>query len=231
MNYYQFNIIISCIGYSKQLEACLWYWNNSSYPKNKFNIIISTIRKDIETLRIIKKYDVNYILLDKNIHNKGLAISNSINLLKSLKVEDSSYLMLSDADMIFPDNTLNCLNLFLIEHDNCVVSSRREDIDELDIPMFFSEYPKNKKDWVWQNLKRKIISPSPFMGWFLSYPYNISNKIDYNINHQGYDCIDWKIYGQLKTMGLKEDLLYLDNVPLHLYHGEKGKNWKGIDIK
>jgi hypothetical protein len=228
MNFLQFNIIVVCIGYAKELDACLWYWKHSSYPR--FSLTIVTTKKDLETLKVVQKYmsdlSASYVLVENNWHNKGSAIQSGLSLLKA---EPESYIILSDADILFPENFLNRLNLSLLEQEG-IRSSMREDLDELDLELFFREYAGKPTDWAWKCLKRQILSPSPFMGWFLAFPYSVTSKIDFQVEHQGYDVVDWKVYGQLKSLGLKEKPLYLDNPPLHLYHGEKGKNWKGVEL-
>lgn len=221
MNYSKFSIVIVCLGYAKQLEACLWHWRNCSYPN--FQIVVATSRKDTPTLEVVQQFQkdlkLTYVLVEE--HRKGQAISQAVNFLK-----DPEWIVLSDADVLFPENALNCLNLSVIENPRGVFSAKREDL--VDIDLFYQEYQKSTPDWAWRSLKRKILSPSPFMGWFLTFPADL--PVDYQVKHQGYDSVDWKIYGQLKSLGLKEELIYFENPPLHLYHGEKGKNWKGVEL-
>ncbi len=238
MNYSKFDILIVCNGYSQRLDACLYFWEHMNYPKDSFRITISTWEKDRETLSVILKHSNNQIIeiitapyCDLDFHHKGKMIENAYNSIKN-KVHD--FIIMSDADIIFNSETLNDINDVIVSSrkDEIIISSLREEILEKDlINVFFEKYQYMKNiDWPWRNLSIKIKSPSPFMGWFLSFSSKHISKIDFIKYHEGYDLIDWKILGQLLSMGLRKKILYMPDMPLHMPHGEKGANWKGIKL-
>jgi len=240
MKYKTFDILIVCNYYSNYLNASLFYWNNVLYNKELYRIIIISSNKDYETARVVYNYInngfFNICLIPysgNDYNNKGLMINYCYNIIK--KIGLNQFLFLTDADIIFPPDILLKTSCNFIESEKLLISSYREDISKDDIDLFFKLYNNNEnnKYWVWENIKREVLYPSPFMGWFLTFKSDYLNKIDTikldSIkSHVGYDVIDYKIYGQLKSLGLYEKIIYFDNVPLHIYHGKKGENWKGI---
>ena len=225
MNFPKFNIIIVCTGYASQLKICLHYWSQMKYCN--YEIFIITYIKDIATINVCEQYkNVNFILYDgEKFHHKGQLIDYGLSMIKN----KGDYTILSDADMIFSPSTLLRTANSLAEQDNKIISSLREDISERDLPLLFSSYKTKNVNWVWENISVEILSPSPFMGWFLAFPSSYIDKIDFITDHQGYDIVDWKIFGQLVSYGLKKEIIYIDNCPLHIYHGPKGSNWRGIN--
>ena len=237
MNYKSFDILIVCNGYSQRLSACLYFWEKMNYPKNKYRIIVSTWIKDHETLKVLSKHvekDILNIAIatneDSDFHNKGKMIKNSFNLINRRMNE---FILMSDADIIFHSETLNEINsLILSSKKEKIISSLREDILENELDIFFKNYRHTKNtDWAWKNLSFQINSPSPFMGWFLSFPSKYLSKINFIESHKGYDTIDWKIYGQLLSMNLKKEIIFFEFMPLHIPHGKKGANWMGVNIE
>ena len=237
MNYTKFDILIVCNGYSKRLDACLHFWEKSYYSKNNYRIIISTWDKDHKTLDVISKYldrkILNVIVAlnhDSDFHNKGKMIQNAFEIIKDNLYD---FVFMSDADMIFHPETLVNMNYITSSSKEIMISSFREDVIENEVEeILLNEKYKFKKniDWPWSNLSLQIRSPSPFMGWFLSFHSSFLSKINFLINHEGYDVIDWKIYGQLLSIGLKEKILHTMHMPLHMSHGKKGSNWSGITV-
>lgn len=225
MNFPKFNIVITCTGYARQLDVCLYYWSQMKYYNYKIYVI--TYIKDIATINVCEQYqNVNFIPYDGDkFHHKGYIINYGLSLIE----DKADYTILSDADMIFSPSTLLRTANSIIEQNDKVISSLREDIAERDLPLFFSNYKIKNVNWVWENISVEILSPSPFMGWFLVFPSSYINKIDFITEHQGYDVIDWKIFGQLASFGLQKEVIHIDNCPLHIYHGPKGSNWRGIN--
>ncbi len=222
----KFDIIIICIGHSERLEASLYYWSHMKY--NNYQIHVITYVKDIKTIDICKKYLNTRCVIYENddCHNKGKMIKYGISSIENI----GEYIMLSDADIIFSPSTLLRISNSFME-GNEIISSYREDISERDILLFFSRYKEENINWVWENISLETIYPSPFMGWFLAFPSYYVNKINFIINHSGYDVVDWKIFSQLQNIGLKKKLIHINNVPLHIYHGNKGEQWKGINLQ
>lgn len=219
----KYDVIIICNNYSERLEAVLFYWSQMDYA---FTLHVVTNQQDLKTQKVVSSYidKINirlHIYSGNKIHNKGYLIKYCLD-----RIQESDYIVLTDADMVFHKDLLLKTSLYL--NEETLISSFREDISEIDVDLFFSLYKKKRYTWVWDDVKREMVSRSPFMGWFLVFPFKVVNKIDFHVNHEGYDIIDWKIYGQLLSLGLKERLVYFDYSPLHIYHGEKGKNWKGI---
>lgn len=226
MNFPKFEIFIVCIGYSKNLEACLYYWSHMKY--SNFRIHIITYIKDIETINVCKNYsDINIIIYnEKDYHHKGKMLEYGMQNVKDI----GDYIFFSDADIIFDSSLLlKCTNL-IAEKEDIIISSIREGIHKIDLDLFFSNYKKYQIGWVWENITKDIIMPSSFMGWFTIFPSKYLAKLDFHTRHKGYDIIDWKITQQLSFFGLKKILLHMDNYPLHIYHGNKGANWKGVNI-
>jgi hypothetical protein len=210
------------------LDASLFYWSKAKYPK--FRISIITHQQDLDTQKIVSNYlnllNINLIIYsgDKKNH-KGFLIKHAIDRIR----QTNDYIILSDADMIFEQNVLERTNISLNKNDNRIISSIREDISSLDINLFLENFRKEKELWPWEDLRKESSYRSSFMGWFLVFPSKYIKDIDFIGEHNGYDYFDWKIYGQLINLKLEEKLIYFDYTPLHLFHGEKGKNWKGIE--
>jgi cellulose synthase/poly-beta-1,6-N-acetylglucosamine synthase-like glycosyltransferase len=189
-------------------------------------------QKDLDTQKVVGKYlncieNIRIIVYSGNkIHNKGYIIKYGLD-----KINARDYIILSDADMIFHKDTLSRTNIALISNTRCVLSSTREDISKFDVDLFMNNYMNEEYLWPWEHLKREVISSSPFMGWFLVFTHEVIEKLDFSIKHQGYDVFDWKLFGQLTKEGLQKRLIKFDFAPLHIYHGEKGKNWQGVDLK
>lgn len=223
----KFDIIIVCIGCSERLDACLYYWSNMKYSNYEIHVV--TYIKDIKTIDVCSKYlNVNVVIYNNknDCHNKGKMIEYGISSIKNI----GEYLFLSDADIIFSPSTLmRVANSFT--ENNKIISSYREDISEYHVPLFFSNYRNEDINWVWENLSLETISPAPFMGWFLVFPSHYIDRIDFIVNHRGYDEIDWRVFYQLQKLGLKPEKIHIDNVPLHIYHGKKGEQWRGINLQ
>lgn len=234
MNFQSFDIIIVCNGYSKYLDACLFYWSHISYPRNKYRITIVTTSKDLKTTSIVCKYRPEIDNLNLLIY-KGDKYNNKGHMLRyaCMRIGKSlnDFFMFSDADMVFPPNFLVRLNQSFLVNRKQLITSHREDISQIDLDLFFNKFRSEKRiTWVWDNIKREIISQSPFMGWFLACPWENILKLKFIENHKGYDVVDWKIYGQLTSMDLQDKILHLDLTPLHIYHGNKGSNWQGVEL-
>jgi len=234
MNFKKFDIIIVSNGYSDKLRASLYYWMLMNYSKANYRVIVATSSKDKATLECLSSYqERSYGSLivvphvGNNYHNKGLLMSECCKIAQNTK---SDLTMFTDADMIFYPDLLVRLSLSYLENGMQLTSSTREDIDPEDLDLFMENYSRNNVGWIWDNVKRKIESPSPFMGWFLVFPSSIRENLDFNEDHSGYDIVDWKMFGQLKNMGLKENMIHLDNSPLHIHHGPKGANWRGLNF-
>ena len=221
----KFNIIIVCTDYAPQLNICLHYWSKMKY--GNYEIFVVTYIKDIATINACERYSkANVVPYDgKKFHNKGYLIDFGISSIK----DKGDYIILSDADMVFSPSTLMRTANSFMEKGEKIISSLREDISDRDLPLFCSNYYSGDINWVWDNISTEIISPSPFMGWFLVFPSSYIKKINFVPNHQGYDVVDWKIFGQLVSCGLKKEVIHIDNSPLHIYHGPKGSNWRGIN--
>lgn len=229
MNLPSFEVVIVCSGYAKYLAASLSFWANAQY--DDFSVTVITSSEDEDTFDVVsalRNLDVRLLACRSvNFHKKGRMLKHAI---ARPFGQPKDFVFMTDADMIFSSDTLSRVAAAFVSWPDSVVSSVREEISSIDVDLFLSEHASRDGSWPWESLKRSIDRPSPFMGWMLAFPWRSAVGIDYQDDHDGYDTIDWKIHGQLVSSGLTPRLLRLDCPPLHVHHGKKGVNWKGVQV-